>query len=187
MERVENPPEITTPSPSARSEPGPNHALKGCVLPLILIACLIAPLAAYLYGRRGISEVPYEAHYTDLVKIIAAVEPIAGPPYEQSPPRQRHSSCDKYVRAKWLVDPEVAREAAVEAAKWAKANGFDGPTTEYIESGRSESYSAKRSDRGGERTEQFSVWLAEQPSGKVGMLVSLTSTCYFPIGLPFYP
>lgn len=188
MERDEQAVKIQEASPPAKpASSGTNHALKGCLLPIILITCLVLPIVAYVYGRRAISEVPYEQHYHDLLEIIEVVEPIAGPPYEQSPSKERSGSCDKYLRARWLVSPEVARAGAVAAAEWATANGFSGPSTEYLTKGRSSDYGADRSSRKGQRTEHFRIWLSEQPSGEVILRIALSSQCYFPFGLPFYP
>ncbi|RIK03779.1 MAG: hypothetical protein DCC49_13845 [Acidobacteria bacterium] len=171
----------------SKSTGGINHAWSGCLLPIILVTCLVLPIVVYVYGRRAISEVPYEQHYHDLLKIIEVVEPIAGPPNEQSPSKQRSDSCDKYLSASWLVPPEVARSGAVAAADWATYSGYSGPSTDYIASGRSPSYGADRSSRNGTRIEHFRIWLSEQPSGSVNLRISLASSCYFPFGLPFYP
>lgn len=188
MERDEQAMKIQTASPPAKpASSGTNHAVKGCLLPIILITCLVLPVVVYVYGRRAISEVPYEQHLRDLLEIIEVVEPIAGSPYEQSPAKERSGSCDKYLSASWLVPPELARAGAVAAADWATANGYSGPSTEYLANGRSSDYGADRSSRKRQRTEQFSATLVLQPSGEVDLWIRLTSRCYFPFGLPFYP
>lgn len=186
MEHAE-PERFTDQRPAGAEPTKPNHLWSGCLLPMILIALVVLPIATYVYGRRAISEVPYEAHYKDLVEIIKVVEAVAGPPYEQSRAKQSESSCDKRLSASWQTGPEAARAGAVAAAKWALAHGFAGPTTEYLESGPTESYSADRNSRRGMRTEHIGIWIYPERSGEVIMEIYLASTCYFPIGLPFYP